>query len=238
MKSNDEWSIVGSSRRSSVVSARSKNSVASGSSTFDFVNFKKPPRNIIITKESINDQKLAKQKRRQQIAENEREQQRLDLDVILSGFPAKPECKTVAEKFLSIQLIPIEKVRTIYQFENKTNDGTFYHIVITFKDKSAKSQLLKTHAGLRRGIRWIQLKQNIPNDQIDTIIKCHSRFSKFNFGVEKQLKRLSYNGIISEYKFNGLFYCYKQTPVSEWKIVQVTEDLDHLMDLLNYVRVR
>lgn len=235
MKSNDESSISGSSTNGSLNRRTSSSSVASGSSTFDFVNFKKPPRNIVITENSINDQKLAKQKRRQQIAENEREQQRLDLDVILSGFPVKPVCKTVVEKFLNIHSVPIEKVRTFYQFENKTSfDQIFYHVVITFKDKVAKTQLLKVHVGLRRPIRWTQLSGNIREE--NSIIKCHSRFSKFNFGVEKQLHRFKVKGIIAEYKFKDAFYCYKQTPVSEWTVVSVTEDLDHLTDLLKYVK--
>lgn len=36
-----------------------------------------------------------------QIKENEREQQSLNLDVILSGFPEKPDCKTVVDLFLN-----------------------------------------------------------------------------------------------------------------------------------------
>lgn len=236
MKSNDESSTCGSSTTGSVASS-SKNSTASGSSTFDFVHFKKPPRNIIITKDSVNDQKLVKQRRRQQISENEREQQRLDQDIILSGFPSKPVCKSVVHTFLKIHNVPIEKVRTFYQFENKSCDQTFYHIVITFKDKPSKSQLFKAHADLRKPIRWNQLTENERSDS-NPVIKFYNRFSKFNFGVEKQLHRLKANGIISEHKFKDSFYCFKQTPVSEWKVVSIMEDLDHLVDLLKYVKVR
>lgn len=235
MKSNDDSSICGTSTTGSVASGTSGYSSASSSSTYNFVNFKKPPRNIIITENSVSDQKLLKQKRRQQISENEREQQRLDLDVILSGFPVKPVCKTVVHKFLNIHAIPIEKVKTFYQFENKTVDQTFYHIVITFKDKPSKSLLFKAHANLRKSIRWNQLTEDNRSES-NPIIKFYNRFSKFNFGVEKQLYRLKASGIISEYKFKDSFYCFKQTPVSEWKVVSVVQDLDHLIDLLRYVK--
>lgn len=238
MKSNDESSICGSSTTGSLVSGTSRKSTASSSSsTFDFVNFKKPPRNIIITENSVNDQKLLKQRRRQQINENEREQQRLDLDIILSGFPVKPVCKTVVHAFLKIHSIPIEKVKTFYQFENHTGDQTFYHIVITFKDKPSKSQLFKAQADLRKPIRWNQLSED-KRSESNAIIKFNSRFSKFNFGVEKQLYRLKTHGIIVDYKFKDSFYCFKQTPVSEWNIVSVVQDIDHLMDLIKYVKVR
>lgn len=237
MKSNDESSICGSSTTGSLVIGTSRKSTSSSSSTFDFINFKKPPRNIIITDNSVNDQKLVKQNRRQQINENEREQQRLDLDIILSGFPLKPVCKTVVHKFLYIHSVPIDKVKTFYQFENKTGDQTFHHIVITFKDKPSKSQLFKAHAELRKPIRWSQLSENNCSES-NAIIKFYNRFSKFNFGVEKQLYRLKASGIIAEHKFKDSFYCFKQTPVSEWKAVSVVEDLDHLIDLLKYVKVQ
>lgn len=240
MKSNDDSSICGSSTTGSLASTSgtSRNSTPrSSSSTFDFVNFKKPPRNIIITENNVNNQKLAKQKRRQQIIENEREQQRLDLDVILSGFPSKPVCKTVVHTFLNIYSVPVEKVQTFYQFDNKTGDQTFYHIVITFKDNASKSLLFKAHANLRKAVRWNQLS-GCDRSENNPIIKFHSRFSKFNFGVEKQLYRLKVNGIIVEYKFKNSLYCFKQTPVSEWKTVSIVEDLDHLVDLLKYVKVR
>lgn len=237
MKSNDESSTCGSSTTGSLVSGTSKNSKASSSSTFDFVNFKKPPRNIIITENSVNDQKLVKQRRRQQSNENEREQQRLDLDVILSGFPLKPACQTVVPKFLSIHSIPVDKVKNFYQFENKSGVQTFYHIVITFKDKTSKSQLFKAQIALRKPLRWNQLSDNYSREN-NPIIKFCNRFSKFNFGVEKQLYRLKSYGIIAEHKFKDSFYCFKQTPVSEWSTVSVSEDLDHLMDLLKYVKVK
>ncbi|KAG4066994.1 hypothetical protein HA402_007742 [Bradysia odoriphaga] len=230
MKSNDESSACSSS--SSVV-----NGTADRSSTFDFAKFKKPPRNITVSANTVHDQKLIKQRRRQQISENEREQQRLDLDIILSGFPVKPVCKTVVQSFLDIHKIPIAKVKTFFQFENKAADQTFHHIVITFADKTSKAQFFAAHSNLQRPIRWNQISGN---DGIENnpIIRLNNRFSKFNFGVEKQLRRLKDSGIIAEYKFKNVFYCFKQTPVSEWQDVSIKEDLDHLIDLLKYVKWR
>ncbi|KAJ6643139.1 hypothetical protein Bhyg_08095, partial [Pseudolycoriella hygida] len=184
MKSNDESSQCGSSSTGSVVSGSSNSS-----STFASATFKKPPRNIVITANTVSDQKLVKQKRRQQINENEREQQRLDLDVLLSGFP----------------------------------------------DKASKSQLFKTHIESGKPLRWNQISQ-LNGSKDNPIIKIQNRFSKFNVGIEKQLNRLRNKGIISEYKFKDSFYCYKQMPVSEWKVVSVEEDLFHLIDLLKYVK--
>jgi len=227
MKSNDESSNCGSSKSGSLVSGAS-----SSSSTYNFVTFKKPPRNYIITNESINDQKLARQKRKQQINENEREQRRLDVEVILSGFPVKPVAKTIVEKFLSIQNVPIQKVKGYHQFESVAKgynrfEEIQYFIVIIFKEKSTKSKLCKT-------IRWSQLSDN--NQDRNPIITCNDRLCKFNLGVKKQLEVLKAKGIIEEYQFKDVFFNYKQTPVSEWKVVSMIDDINHLIDLLKYTK--
>lgn len=235
MKNDDSSSISGSSTSGSLASGSS-----TSRSTFNFANFKKPPRNIIITKDSLKDQKFAKQKRKQQISENERDQQSLALDIILSGFPLKPNVNTVVETFLRLLNTPTTVVRSFHHFENKANQNlkltkTFHHIVITFKEKSAKLKLLEAKAALRMPIRWNQLSEaKDQEDEKNPIITCHTRFSKFNFAVEKQLHRLKNNGIIHEYKFENVFYCFKQTPVSEWKIVSIIEDINHLIDLVKY----
>jgi len=180
-----------------------------------------------------------------QITKNKNEQQLLNQDVILSGFPVRPIHGIVVQNFLNIHSISIQNVRDYYKFENKVSrfvgntgmEKTFYHIVISFKDKSSKSKLLKAHADLPKAIRWSQLSEN--NHILENpIISCRNRFSKYNCVVEKQLRNLKRSGIIAEYKFNTVLYSYKQTPVSKWEVVNVLEDLSHLTDLLEYVKVR
>ncbi|KAG4066984.1 hypothetical protein HA402_007732 [Bradysia odoriphaga] len=226
MQSSDDSSACGSSSSCSVVSGTKNRS-----STFTVVKSNKSLRNIVITQNSANEQKVQKAQRRQQIKENEREQQRLDLDVILSGFPVKPVCKTVVQSFLDIHKIPSGKVQTSFQFENRTVNKTFYHIVITFADKTSKAQLFVANNKLGNPIRWNQISGN---DRIENnpIINFHNRFSKFNFWAEKQLYRLKGSGIIVEYKFKNVFYCFKQTPASEWQDVSIAEDLADLIDLV------
>jgi len=220
MQLNDACSVCGSSTCSTLGSYASRSS-----SSYDFVKFKKPPRNFIITNDSINDQKLAKQKRKQQVAENEREQKRLELEVILSGFPVKPVVKTVVEKFLKNNNVSIDKVRQYHQFESKGTENPYY-IIIVFKGKSTISKLCNV-------IRWSRLSDN--NQIDDPFIVCKNRLSKFNLEVKKQLGRLKAKRIIEDYKFQYVFHCYQQTPNSEWKVVSVIEDISHLNDLLKYV---
>jgi len=233
MQSNDASSTSGSSTSGSLVSRASR-----CSSTYASVNFKKPPRNIIITKDSINDQKLAKQKRKQQITENEREQKRLDLEVILSGFPVKPVVKTVVEKLLSINKVTLDIVKTYHQFETKVKsfdpiekehiEETFFYIIIVFKEKSTISKL-------RKVIRWSQLSDDYQLPDENPLISCNNRLSKFNLSVKKQLERLQRKRIIEAFTFKDVFHCYQQTPNSEWKEVSVIDDINHLIDLLKYV---
>lgn len=230
MKSTDDYSSCVSS--GSVVNRTKK-----PTSNFAVVTSNKSLRNIVITETSVNEQKLEKAQRRQQIKENEREQQRLDLDVILSGFPEKPVCKTVVNSFLNIHAIPNGKVQTSFQFENRTADKTFYHVVITFADRNSKAQLFAAHNKLAGSVRWNQVSGKNRSEN-NPIIRFNNRFSKFNFWVEKQLRCLKYSGIIAEYKFSNVCYCYKQTPASEWQDVSIKEDLDDLVDLLKYVKLR
>lgn len=171
-----------------------------------------------------------------QIKENEREQQSLNLDVILSGFPEKPDCKTVVDLFLNRHQMSSEQVQASFQFENRSY-YTFYHIVITFEDRTSKSQLFSANKKLSRPIRWNQVSGR-NHTYNNPIISFNNRFSKFNLLVERQLKRLKHSATIAQYKFNTVFYCYKQTPASEWQEVSVVEDIDDLVDLLKYVKLR
>lgn len=223
MKSSDESSSCASSTSGSVV-----NSAKNTSASFTVIKSNKPWRNVVIPE---NELKLQKAQRRKQITENEREQQRLDLDIILSGFPERPVCKTVVNSFLKIHQISSEKVRTSFQFENRSSDGTVYHIVITFEDRLSKIQLFAAHSQLPTPVYWHQVsgKNRTGNNPI---IRFNNRFSKFNLLVERQLRGLEHWNIIAKFEFGDLFYRYKETSTSEWRKVSVEEDIKDLLDSL------
>lgn len=156
----------------------------------------------------------------------EDEHQRVDLDIILSGFPVGTDCDFVALKFLNFYKVSIENVKSFYQFEDK--------IVITFRDEQSVSELFKAHNNLRRPIRWQDLTDVVHTKDYNPIIEFYSRF---NYSVEKQLYLLRNHKIISEYEFRDSFYFYKQAAVSKWKIVSIIEDLNDLVDLLQHVKL-
>src|SRR5690349_2420931 len=100
-------------------SAGSSASFGSSSDQWKTVGaFKKPPKNIVITKTTLSDMKLAKERTKHAIALNKREQQRVDLDVILSGFLSKPNVDETVKKLVELFKMSMNDVKLYHAFEN------------------------------------------------------------------------------------------------------------------------
>lgn len=200
--------------------------------------FKKPPKNIVITKDTLNDIKLVKKRTNQTITQNKKDQQRVELDVILSGFLSKPNADEAVKSIVELLKLTMKDVKFHHHFENRVNSlhgscRVYHHIAITLKDKSLKLKLLKAKAEMKGEIRLSMiLSKPATRASEDPIITCLPSLSKFNYSVQKQLTRLQSHGIINYYEFGDTFHRLKVNPQSAWKEVSYLGILDEFNEVL------
>lgn len=98
--------------------------------------FKKPPGNIVITSDTLNQQKLARKQLEQTKKVNKSDQQRINCDVDLSGFEVKPNANAVVQNLMKLFDQPASAVKSHYHFEHRAASKSYHHVVITFKEMS------------------------------------------------------------------------------------------------------
>jgi len=194
---------------------------------------KLPPKNIVITNDTLTNQKSARKRLDQEIKGNKIDQQRVDLDVVLSGFHSKPEVNVTVEKFVKIFNLTIKDVKSFYHYENKAAAKTFHHVAISFKEKSTQVKVLKEKSEMKSAIRMNELMAKpLTADQRNPIITCLPSLSRFNLKIQKQLSNLKSHGIISEFQMGQLFFQFKQNSASEWREVTNEDMLKSYRDLV------
>lgn len=186
---------------------------------------KLPPKNIVITNDTLINQKLAKKRFDQEIKSNKIDQQRVDLDVVLSGFHSKPEVNVTVERFVKLFNLSIKDVKSYYHYENKAAAKTFHHVAVSFKEKSTQMKVLKEKSEMKSPIRLNQLMAKpLKAEQKNPTITCLPSLSRFNLKIQKRLSGLKNHGVISEFQMGKLFFQFKQNSASEWKEV-INEDM-------------
>lgn len=199
--------------------------------SYKTVSLKNPPKNIVITENFLIEQKAAKKKLKEIIIQNEREQHSLELDVILSGFSLKPDARVIVDKLFKFFHIP----KTAEEFSQtlviRTDIRDFYHVIITFHDKSTKLLLLENYSILRSPLRQTQLT-NLNSSEGNPSITCKHRLSKFNQKVKRHLEDLKARSFVSEYNFNGSVFQFKPNPQATPKLVTDMEVLQPFIDAM------
>lgn len=199
---------------------------------------KLPPKNIVINKNTLTELKASKKIRDLTIAQNKTDQQRVDLEVILSGFPVKPDVDVAVKKFLELFNASMNDIKSLYHFESRVNvsgsvSKVIHHVVVSFKEKSTKLKFLTTKTEKKCLVRFSQLtEQPSSQGQSNPSITCLNRLTKFNLNVERQLQRLLSQGIIEEFKLTGLLHEFRHNHCSTWILVTHLEMLKPLNDLL------
>lgn len=193
------------------------------------VTFKKPPKNIIITKTTLADQKAAKKELQQTILRNKSDQQRIDNDILLSGFSSTPKVEIVLKKLMELINMPLKSAKLFHHFESRS----IHHVVITFKDYSTKVQFLNMKALMKHPLRLNQLTdQPLNGEQSNPIITCVNRLTRFNYAVEKQLYKLKSHFIVDDIKFADSLFHFNVKARSEWKTVTNLEILHPYNEVL------
>jgi hypothetical protein len=173
------------------------------------------------------------------------EQFNVDNDVFLSQFPCKPDAEKVTQKLLQFYGISKETVSNTYAYEfkiplknnNKMKQSTpvssqvqqqykvVHHMVIGFKDKTAKMNFMK--AKKEKGpIKAEQLfDSGIDQDSKMKTISCSNRLSKFNLMVQRVLFDAKAIALIESFQLHNGTFRLKTEKESKWIFINNEDDL-------------
>lgn len=174
---------------------------------------------------------------------NKIEQQKVDNDVFISGFPVKPDHKKVASKITEIYGIRPEMIADSYQFEFKAKKNTengpsanstlkkketeYHHVVISFKERNAKFEFMKKKRENNGPLFYEQIDESLNNDRLKkSVIRCSHRLTRFNLAVQSQLlKAKNENKLLTFQLHNGLFRL-KKDENSKWIVIDTETSLN------------
>lgn len=158
--------------------------------------------------------------------QNKNEQKRIDNDIILSGFPNKPNSVFVEKSLMKILNIVQNEVKSIREFQVQRHHLVQYFVVISFKEKTSQIKVLNAISNLKTPLKYSDfLKDSIQSANSDTIINCQMCLTKFNNSVLQELKKFKSWRIIAEFKFEDFRYHVKQNKKSTWRPVRHYDDL-------------
>lgn len=165
------------------------------------------------------------------------QQTAMDKDIILKGFPTKPDHLAVVANFLDLFNVDPGMLRESYyvsyqrqqhERDGKTIEAKLLHfVVLAFKKKSTKIEIFQQKK-VRGPLLLKELVTEIPEAQQRTIIQCTNKLSKFNLHANQVLYRAKSSSIVHEFKFHNQLYQYKVTENAEWIRVDTNEKVDYL----------
>lgn len=137
----------------------------------------------------------------------------MDKDIILKGFPTKPDPDIVLKNFVEHFDLNLGQIREHYYVnytKHKTgnsNDRSLHFVVISFKSKSTKVEVFKK----KKAKGSLLLKNVLPDDSTNanTIIKCSNKLTKFNLYVQHIMYKAQEMEKIAEYKYHNYLFQYK-----------------------------
>lgn len=175
---------------------------------------------------------------------NKIDQQRVDNDVFLSGFPIKPDHNKVAEKLAEVYGIQPEMIIDSYQFEIKAKPATestpsasstpnkkeriYHHVVITLKERSAKFELMRKKK--QKGpLFYEQIDGNLQDENFkNSVIRCSHRLTRFNLSIQTRLLKAKNENKVAMFQLhNGIFRC-KKDENSKWILIDTESSLNNL----------
>lgn len=159
---------------------------------------------------------------------NYQQQQKIESDVILSGFPFKLEQpRSVIMKICQLLDFSHDVIRYYYSFEflNRQTGLRSFHMIISLNSKDAKISLMNKLKNF--GILCFQnFFDNPVNEYDNTLISHDNRLTNLNYVIRKELDKLQKDKWIAEYKFENHQFHAKQK--EEWIIVKDLEVVDIL----------
>lgn len=159
---------------------------------------------------------------------NYKQQQQIETDVILSGFPFKMEqARGVVAKLCQLICYENSLIKYFYTFEflsRKTGRRSF-HMIISTPSIEAKMDLMDKLDAF--GILCFQNFFEKPvNDYDNTLITHQPRYTNLNYVIKKELEQLLEERWISDFRYESYQFHAKQN--EEWIVVRNLEVVDFL----------
>lgn len=159
---------------------------------------------------------------------NYKQQQLIETDVVLSGFPFKMEqVKGLVSKLCELLDFDHSLIKYFYSFEfmNRKNGKRSFHMIISTTSVEARINLL---AKLKVfGVLCFQNFFDKPVDEYDnTLITYEMRYTNLNHIIKKELKQLLEDKWISDFKYEDFQFHALQNEA--WIVVRNLEVIDFL----------
>lgn len=159
---------------------------------------------------------------------NYKQQQQIETDVILSGFPFKMEqARGVVSKLCQLIDFQDALIKYYYTFEfmNRKTSRRSFHMIISTTSVEAKQELLTKLRSF--GVLCFQNFFEKPvNDYDNTLITNDLRYTNLNYVIKKELQQLKEDKWITEFKYENFQFHAKQN--DEWIVVKNLEIIEIL----------
>lgn len=160
---------------------------------------------------------------------NYKQQQAIETDVILSGFPFKMERSVQGVVAKLCQVIGYEGslIKYFYTFEflNRKTGRRSFHMIISTSSVDAKTDLLAKLKGF--GVLCFQNFFEKPVNEYDNTLITHDlRYTNLNYVIKKDLQQLKEDKWISDFKYENFQFHAKQN--DEWIVVKNLEVVEIL----------
>lgn len=151
---------------------------------------------------------------------NYRQQQQIQSDIILSGFPFKMEnCNGLVDRLCQLITFPSKMIKYFYSFEylNRKTDRRSFHMIISNVSVEAKNEMLEKLKAF--GVLCFQNFFEKPVNEWDNTLITHAeRLTNLNYALYKELLALKQEKWITDFKFeNYQFHAFQK---DEWRVVK------------------
>lgn len=162
------------------------------------------------------------------------QQSLMDKEIILKGFPTKPDPEIVVENFVKFFEVDKTAIKEYYhvsysknqaEASTTTNQKLSHFVVIGFKNKSTKISVFAKKK--KKGSPL--LKNLIPQSSSpETLIKCANKLTKFNLYVQRVLYKVHQQKTIKEYRYHNHLFQIKLEEDGKWIRIDTYKKVNEL----------
>lgn len=159
---------------------------------------------------------------------NFKQQQLIESDIVLSGFPFKMEqSKGIVIKLCQLIDFDPTVIRYFYSFEflNRKTGRRSFHMIISTTSVEVKCELLEKLEAFG-ALCFQNFFEKPVNDYDNTLITFETRYTNLNFIIKKELEQMIEDKWISDFKYENFQFHAQQN--DEWINVRNLEVVDFL----------
>lgn len=159
-------------------------------------------------------------------------QHKIDNDLIIRGFPGKPDHKVVRDNFINIFNLDPVAISSSYYFPytSKFSGKTSHNVIISFRDIETKMNVLslKKQSG---PLLLSQLTLEFPGTSEASTVTYTNRLTKFNLYAINQLNKTKSAGLIFKVRYHNLCFGVMEKKNSNW--IRITNHAELEKYLIN-----